>query len=136
MLVFAGGSCIAAQADHHIFLKANLILGTNKEQKDKMEALPEIKDKLSKVFKWKYYYRLNRKKIELKEKETKPVQLSRSASIMVTNIKKNKKISVGLYSEGRMLVQKTQALKPGKHMVLAGNTESDSAWFIVLSRPL
>lgn len=111
-------------------------MGTNKEQKDKMEALPAIKDKLSSVFKWKYYYRLNRKKIELKEKETKPVQLSRSASIMVTNIKKNKKISVGLYSEGRMLVQKTQALKPGKHMVLAGNTESDSAWFIVLSRPL
>ena len=65
MLVFAGGSCIAAQADHHIFLKANLILGTNTEQKDKMEALPAIKDKLSSVFKWEYYYRLNRKKIEL-----------------------------------------------------------------------
>ena len=136
MLVFAGGSFIAAQAEHHMWLKANLILGTNKEHKDKMEAPPQIKDKLSKVFKWKYYYRLNRKKIELKDKDTKPIQLSRSASIKVTNLKKNKKIAVSLYSEGRMLVQKTQALKTGKHMVLAGNTESDSAWFIVLSRPL
>ena len=136
MLVFAGGSCIAAQANHHIFLQANLILGTNKEQKDKMEALPEIKDKLSKVFKWKYYYRLNRKKIELKDKDTKPIQLSRSASIKVTNLMKNKKIAVSLYNEGRMLVQKTQALKTGKHMVLAGNTESDSAWFIVITRSL
>jgi hypothetical protein len=33
-----------------------------------------------------------------------------------------------------MLVQKTQSLKPGHHMVLAGNTKTDSAWFIVLSK--
>ena len=48
--------------------------------------------------------------------------------------RKNGKVSVILFSKGKMLVQKTQNLKPGSHMVLAGNIESDSAWFIVLSK--
>ena len=64
---------------------------------------------------------------------TKSAKLSRAASIKVTN-KKNGKVAVSLFSKGKMLVQKTQNLKPGSHMVLAGNTESDSAWFIVLSK--
>jgi hypothetical protein len=33
-----------------------------------------------------------------------------------------------------MLVQKSQALKIGSCMVLAGESGSDSAWFIVLSK--
>jgi hypothetical protein len=64
---------------------------------------------------------------------TKTAKLSRAASIKVTN-RKNGKVAVSLFSKGRMLVQKTQNLKPGSHMVLAGNTETNSAWFIVLSK--
>jgi hypothetical protein len=33
-----------------------------------------------------------------------------------------------------MLVQKSQLLKPGSCMVLAGESGTDSAWFIVLSK--
>jgi hypothetical protein len=64
---------------------------------------------------------------------TKTAKLSRAASIKVTN-RKNGKVAVSLFSKGRMLVQKAQNLKPGSHMVLAGNTETNSAWFIVLSK--
>ena len=57
----------------------------------------------------------------------------KTTSIKVTN-RKNDKIAVSLYSNGKMLVQKTQTLRPGSYMVLAGNTGTDSAWFIVLSK--
>lgn len=131
-LLLAASAHVAAQADS-ISVQARLVLGTSKEQKDQMEASAAIKRKLARVFKWKHYYELNSKQMNIADTATKSAKLSRAASIKVTN-KKNDKVAVTLFSKGKMLVQKTQNLKPGSHMVLAGNTESDSAWFIVLSK--
>ena len=131
-LLLAASAHIAAQADP-ITLQALLVLGTSKEQKDHMEASAAIKSKLARVFKWKHYYELNSKRMNIADAATKSAKLSRAASIKVTN-KKNGKVAVSLFSKGKMLVQKTQSLKPGSHMVLAGSTASDSAWFIVLSK--
>ena len=131
-LLIAASGHIAAQADP-VTLQARLILGTSKEQKDKMEASGGIKRKLARVFKWKHYYELNSKQMNIADTATKSAKLSRAAQVKVTNMK-NGRLSVSLFSKGKMLVQKTQNLKPGSHMVLAGNTESDSAWFIVLSK--
>ena len=131
VLLFAASAQVAAQADP-ITVQARLVLGVSKEQKDQMEVSAAIKMKLARVFKWKHYYELNSKRMNIADAATKSANLSRAASIKVTN-RKNGKVAVTLFSKGKMLVQKTQNLKPGSHMVLAGNTESDSAWFIVLS---
>ena len=130
-LLIAASGHIAVQAEP-VTLQARLVLGTSKEQKDQMEASGGIKRKLARVFKWKHYYELNSKQMNIADTATKSAKLSRAAQIKVTN-RKNGRVSVILFSKGKMLVQKTQNLKPGSHMVLAGNTESDSAWFIVLS---
>ena len=130
-LLIAASGHNAAQADP-VTVQARLVLGTSKEQKDQMEASGGIKRKLARVFKWKHYYELNSKQMNIADTATKSAKLSRAAQIKVTN-RKNGKVAVTLFSKGKMLVQKTQNLKPGSHMVLAGNTESDSAWFIVLS---
>ena len=130
-LLIAASGHIAVQAEP-VTLQARLVLGTSKEQKDQMEVSGGIKRKLARVFKWKHYYELNSKRMNIADAATKSANLSRAASIKVTN-RKNGRVSVTLFSKGKMLVQKTQNLKPGSHMVLAGNTESDSSWFIVLS---
>ena len=130
-LLIAASGHIAVQAEP-VTLQARLVLGTSQEQKDQMEASTGIKRKLARVFKWKHYYELNSKQMNIADTVTKSAKLSRAAQIKVTN-RKNGKVAVTLFSKGKMLVQKTQNLKPGSHMVLAGNTESDSAWFIVLS---
>ena len=130
-LLIAASGHIAAQADP-VTLQARLVLGTSKEQKDQMTASGGIKRKLARVFKWKHYYELNSKQMNIADTATKSAKLSRAAQIKVTN-RKNGRVAVTLFSKGKMLVQKTQNLKPGSHMVLAGNTESDSAWFIGLS---
>ena len=130
-LLIAASGHIAAQADP-VTLQARLILGTSKEQKDKMEASGGIKRKLARVFKWKHYYELNSKQMNIADTVTKSAKLSRAAQVKVTNMK-NGRLSVSLFSKGKMLVQKTQNMKPGSHMVLAGNTGAEEAWFIVLS---
>ena len=130
-LLIAASGHIAAEADP-VTLQARLILGTSKEQKDKMEASGGIKRKLARVFKWKHYYELNSKQMNIADTVTKSAKLSRAAQVKVTNMK-NGRLSVSLFSKGKMLVQKTQNMKPGSHMVLAGNTGAEEAWFIVLS---
>ena len=132
LLLLVSGGFVAAQADP-ITVQARLVHGTSKEQKGKMEVPAAIKKKLAKVFKWMHYYQLNSKQLNIADATTKSANLSKTASIKVTN-RKNDKIAVSLYSKGKMLVQKTQSLRPGSYMVLAGNAGSDSAWFIVLSK--
>ena len=131
-LLLLSGGFVAAQADP-ITLQARLVHGTSKEQKGKMEVPAAIKEKLARVFKWMHYYQLNSKQLNIADATTKSAKLSKTASIKVTN-RKNGKIAVSLYSKGKMLVQKTQTLRPGSYMVLAGNAGTDSAWFIVLSK--
>ena len=132
LLLLVSGGFVAAQADS-ITVQARLVHGTSKEQKGKMEVPAAIKKKLARVFKWMHYYQLNSKRLNIADATTKTTKLSKTASIKVTN-RKNDKIAVSLYSNGKMLVQKTQTLRPGSYMVLAGNTGTDSAWFIVLSK--
>ena len=131
LLLLVSGGFVAAQADP-ITVQARLVHGTSKEQKGKMEVPAAIKKKLARVFKWMHYYQLNSKRLNIADAITKSAKLSKTASIKVTN-RKNGKIAVSLYSKGKMLVQKTQTLRPGSYMVLAGNAGTDSAWFIVLS---
>jgi hypothetical protein len=114
-------------------VQARLVHGTSKEQKGKMEVPAAIKKKLARVFKWMHYYQLNSKLLNIADATTKTTKLSKTTSIKVTN-RKNGRIAVSLYSKGKMLVQKTQTLRPGSYMVLAGNAGTDSAWFIVLSK--
>ena len=130
-LLLLSGGFVAAQADP-ITVQARLVHGTSKEQKGKMEVPVAIKKKLARVFKWMHYYQLNSKQLNIADATTKSAKLSKTASIKVAN-RKNGKIAVSLYSKGKMLVQKTQTLRPGSYMVLAGNAGTDSAWFIVLS---
>lgn len=131
-LLLATTAHVTAQADP-VTVQARLVLGTSKEQKDQMEVSAGIKRKLARVFKWKHYYELNSEQMNIADAATKSAKLSRAAQIKVTN-KKNNKVAVALFCKGKMLVQKNQNLKPGSHMVLAGNSASDSAWFIVLTK--
>ena len=131
-LLFVSGGYVTAQADP-ISVQARLVLGTSKEEKGKMEVPAAINKKLARVFKWKHYYELNMKHLKIADAATKSAKLSKTASIKVTN-RNNGMIAVSLYSKGKMLVQKSQTLKPGSYMVLAGESGTDSAWFIVLSK--
>ena len=132
LLVFVGGGFVVAQADP-ITVQAHLVLGTSKEQEGKTEFSNTIRKRLAKVFKWMKYYELRSKRMSIVDGATKTAKLSKTAKIEVSNLNKGK-VAVSLFSEGKMLVQKSQTLKSGSCMVLAGESGTDSAWFIVLSK--
>ena len=132
LLVFVGGGFVVAQADP-ITVQARLVLGTSTEQKGKTEVSDTIRKRLAKVFKWMKYYELRSRRLGIVDGATKTAKMSKTAKIEVSNLK-NGRIGVSLFSEGKMLVQKSQTLKTGSCMVLAGESGSDSAWFIVLSK--
>ena len=132
LLFFAGGGWVSAQADS-ISLNARLVLGSGNEKQGSKKVSESIRKRLAKVFKWMHYYQLNSKKLTIDDSKTVTSKLSKNASIKVTN-QKNGKVSVSLFSGGKMLLQKTQTLRYGQYMVLAGKSTGDSAWFIVLSK--
>ena len=132
LLLFVSGGFVVAQADP-ITVQARLVLGTSKEQKGKTEVPDTIRKRLAKVFKWMKYYELRSRRMSIVDGATKTAKLSKTAKIEVSN-RKNGRIGVSLFSEGKMLVQKSQTLKLGSCMVLAGESGTDSAWFIVLSK--
>ena len=116
-----------------IEVTASVVLGTEKEKKSGKKVSNSIRKRLSKVFKWSNYYKLSDKKLSIPDGKTKSTVLSKKASIKVSN-RKEGKISVSLFSEGKMLIQKSQKLRIGSYMVLAGKSTGDSAWFIVISK--
>ena len=132
LLVFVGGGFVVAQADP-ITVQAHLVLGTSKEQEGKTEFSNTIRKRLAKVFKWMKYYELRSKRLVIVDGAKKSTKLSKTAKIELSNLK-NGRIGISLFSEGKMLVQKSQKLKSGSCMVLAGESGTDSAWFIVLSK--
>ena len=132
LLILVSGGFVVAQADP-ITVHARLVLGTTKVQKDKTEVSDSIRKRLAKVFKWMKYYELRSRQLSIGDGATKTAKLSKTAKIEVSNRKKGR-IAVSLFSEGKMLVQKSQTLKSGSYMVLAGGSGTDSAWFIVLSK--
>ncbi len=132
LLLFVSGGFVVVQADP-ITVQARLVLGTSTEQKGKTEVSDTIRKRLAKVFKWMKYYELRSRRLGIVDGATKTAKLSKTTKIEVSN-RKNGRIAVSLFSEGKMLVQKSQTLKLGSCMVLAGESGTDSAWFIVLSK--
>lgn len=126
-------SGVASGKADSIEISASLVVGTSKEKKGSKKVSDPIRKRLSKVFKWRNYYNLSVKQLSIPDDKTKTTKLSKKAFIKVNN-RKNGKISVSLFSGGKMLIQKSQTLRTGSYMVLAGDSKGDSAWFIVISK--
>ena len=132
-LFFFIDSGITSVKSDTIEVTASVVLGTDKEKKSGKKVSGSILKRLSKVFKWNNYYKLSGKKFSIQDNNDKSNVLSKKESIKVIN-RKEGKISVSLFSEGKMLIQKSQNLRSGSYMVLAGESTGDSAWFIVISK--
>src|SRR5205809_507143 len=127
---------IAARAGgDDLNLQAKLIWGSNgsKPKNPNVKAVDgETADKLRGVFKWKDYYEVSRTNFAVAVGATKKVTMSRKCDVNVQNLGKFK-VEVELFGEGKMLVQKRQAIKAGELLVLAGDDKNDTAWFVILT---
>ena len=116
-------------------LRAQLVWGTNNDKPDDpklKEVDQQVKDKLRGVFKWKNYFEVNRQSFTAIASAPKKVRMSDLCEIEVQNLG-NSSVELKLYGKGKMVVRKTQKIKSGELLVLAGDDKNDTAWFVVLS---
>jgi len=134
-VVFSVYSCIVRSAPADLSLQAQLVWGTNNDKPDdpKLKDVdPKVTDKLRGVFKWKNYYEVNRQNFTVTSSAPKKVKMSGQCEIEVQNLG-GSSVELKLYGQGKMVVRKTQKIKSGELLVLAGDDKNDTAWFVVLS---
>src|SRR5438876_10600963 len=126
---------IPRSAPPDLNLQAQLVWGNNNDKPDDpklKEVDPKVTDKLRGVFKWKNYFEVNRQKFAATASTPKKVKMSEECEIEVQNLG-NSSVELKLYGKGKMVVRKTQKIKSGELLVLAGDDKNDTAWFVVLS---
>ena len=125
----------AAQAKDDLKLRVQLIWGTNSEKppgKGLKEVEAEIAKSLRNIFKWRNYFEVTRKSVEVAAKTSTPrVRLSEECEVEIENLG-NSTIEVRLYGEGKYLTTARQSVAGGRTLSIAGNARNETAWFVVL----
>jgi hypothetical protein len=127
------GVACAHAAD--LSLKAQLVWGTDgaKPKDPRLKELdPKLKHSLHRVFKWKHYWEVSRKSVQVHPHAVRRVRMSDKCELVIKNLG-NSNVDVKLYGEGRYVKKVTQPLHPGEYLVLAGDDKDNNAWFVVLS---
>jgi hypothetical protein len=125
----------ALAGDKPCKLDTQLIWGTDQAKpnpSDLKDISPELRKKLCKVFKWKNYFEVSRKEVQLPQQACKRIRMSPKCELEFDQSGANS-IEVKLYGENKLVVTKKQVLVPGEPMVLAGDDKNDSAWFVVIT---
>ncbi len=123
-----------------IKLTSQLIWGTDGRKPDGLKCRdlePELKRRLGRVFKWKNYYEIRRKHLEVEGHKVQKVKMSEKCVLEIRE-KPSELLEVKLIGEGRLTKttrQSIQALRKGELLVLAGDAKDNTAdaWFVVLS---
>ncbi len=133
MLVFAGVS-VAVAAD--MKLGAQLVWGTDdaRASDPKLKPVdPELEKKLKNSFKWKYYFEVSRNQISVPLNAEKKEAMSKQCEIAIRNLGGDK-VEVQLFGKGKLVEKRTQSLAKGKCLIIGGNAENTTSWFVVLKQ--
>ena len=116
-------------------LEAQLIWGTNDEKspdpKHKQVEQSVEKKLKSSPFKWKNYFEVNRKAFSVARDASTKVTLSRNCDIEVRNLGGDL-VEVSLSGKGKPVGKIKQSVPKGELLVVGGNAENLTAWFVVL----
>lgn len=115
-------------------IEAQLVWGTNRTNAPAKLRLvgPKMSARLANTpFKWDHYYEVNRQTIKVKFNETKPVTMSKNCEIKITNLG-DSQVKLELFGKGQPVNTVTQALPKGELLVVGGNAEDSTAWFVIL----
>lgn len=118
-----------------IKVEAVLVWGTN-DQKPKdanLKALDKaITEKLSKVFKWKNYFEVSRKKATIPSRSSSKIAVSKECEVEITEME-GPKVAYRLIGKGNPVNKTVAALTKGESIVIAGEGVNETAWFVVIT---
>lgn len=120
-------------------LKLQLIWGTDKDIKGTpmenkfKEVDSTVKERLGEFLKWKYYYEISCKRVNLVDDKEKKVRMSKKCEIEIQKIEGNT-VEVKLYGEDKMVVKKRAKITAKKPQSVAGkNEETSDFWCVLIS---
>lgn len=131
ILAFAGTSAAADMK-----LDAHLIWGTDddKPSDPKLKPVdPKLAKKLQDAFKWKYYFEVSRKQLTVAQGAEKKETMSKQCDITIKNLGGDK-VEVQLFGKGKLVEKRTQSLAKGKCLIIGGNAENTTSWFVILKQ--
>lgn len=115
-------------------LEIYLIWGSNDEKLPdaKYKRLnEEMAKKLQKIFKWKYYFEINKQKAEVPSRATRKFRVSDKCEIEITEME-GPKVEVKLYGEGKLINKTIKALTRDELFTIAGDDKNETAWFVII----
>jgi len=114
---------------------ATLIWGTDGDKpqdKDLKEVDPALKEKFSKIFKWKNYYEVKRKQVSMSPGgDPKCLDMSDKCQVKI-HWKEKEGMEVELIGEGKLVEHRKYSMPLTEMLVLAGDDKNATAWFVVL----
>lgn len=123
-------------------LRCQLIWGTNDPKPGDgkcADVAPDLRKRLSRVFKWQNYYLVKSLDVTVKPGETPRVRMSEKCELEFKLVD-DFTLEIKLFGEGKLaktVRQSLQALRQGELAVLAGDSKEKfgDAWFVVISQP-
>jgi hypothetical protein len=126
---------VAGQEDQAF--RATLVWGTNTPKPSDAQLQPVAPDVARKLgtlpFKWEHYYTVESKRFQVASGGRKTVKMSDQCEIVVKPVDKQT-VELSLRGEGKRVGKVTQKLPPDDMLVVGGNAENFTAWFVVLRR--
>lgn len=124
-------------------LRVQLVWGTDgtpPKDTNYTQLEPQIKGKLSRIFKWKNYFLIHEQRVVIgTQGDDKRLKLSTKCEIEMKRVDEAT-LQIKLFGEGRWtktIRQSIKALERGELAVLAGDDKNNyaDAWFVVISAP-
>ena len=95
---------------------------------------PDLREKLKKIpLKWKNYFEVTHKIVEIPMGATRTVALSEMCDLEIKNID-GTKTEVTHFGKGKRVGTHTQAMPKGEVFILGGDAPGATAWLVVLRR--
>jgi len=116
-------------------IEARLIWGTNDEKFSDPKCKPvdaATGNKLSKVFKWKKYFEVNRQTAIVPSLRNKQIKMSDLCTIDIKELD-GPKVEVTLIGEGKKVNKTTYPLSKGESFTIAGDCKDGTAWFVLIT---
>lgn len=138
LIVFALLSIIigvAAVQPSDVKLDLQLVWATNDAQSPDPKHKPlaaDLAKKMEKLpYKWKNYFEVNRKKMDVPSNGNKSAVMSPECTVEVKNLG-DKRIEVKLIGKGKCVRKEIHPLANGV-FIIGGDAKNDTAWFVVVN---
>jgi hypothetical protein len=134
VVLFSASLVCSASDTGPLNIESQLVWGTNTTNPPPKLRLvgPKMSARLTNSpFKWNRYYEVSRQTNSVKLNQVKNITMSPNCKIEVTNLG-GSQIKLDLIGKGQLVNTVTQALPKGELLVVGGNAENSTAWFVIV----